>query len=84
MVTPDLGQPAPAPDQSVPTPTLGEATAVWARIGFLSFGGPAGQIALIHREVVEDRRWLDEKTFLSALNFCMLLPGPEAMQLATF
>ncbi|MEO1543880.1 MAG: chromate efflux transporter [Pseudomonadota bacterium] len=84
VVTPDLGQPAPAPDQSVPTPTLGEATAVWARIGFLSFGGPAGQIALIHREVVEDRRWLDEKTFLSALNFCMLLPGPEAMQLATF
>ncbi len=57
---------------------------MWARIGFLSFGGPAGQIALIHREVVEERKWLDERTFLSALNFCMLLPGPEAMQLQTY
>lgn len=69
---------------TMPTPSLAEATAVWAKIGFLSFGGPAGQIALIHREVVEERRWLDERTFLSALNFCMLLPGPEAMQLATY
>lgn len=56
---------------------------VWARIGFLSFGGPAGQIALMHREVVEERGWLSEKDYLAALNFCMLLPGPEAMQLAT-
>jgi chromate transporter len=61
-----------------------EAVKVWARIGVLSFGGPAGQIALLHKEVVEERNWLDEKEFLRALNFCMLLPGPEAMQLATY
>jgi chromate transporter len=65
-------------------PTLAEATKVWARIGLLSFGGPAGQIALMHREIVEERKWLTEQEFLSALNFCMLLPGPEAMQLATY
>ncbi len=58
--------------------------AVWARIGVLSFGGPAGQIALMHRELVERRAWIDEARFLHALNFCMLLPGPEAMQLATY
>lgn len=65
-------------------PTLGEATAVWARIGLLSFGGPAGQIALMHKELVEERRWIAEGRFLHALNFCMLLPGPEAQQLATY
>lgn len=64
--------------------TLAEATRLWARIGLLSFGGPAGQIALLHRELVDQRQWLTEKEFLSALNFCMLLPGPEAMQLATY
>src|SRR5690606_25878191 len=53
-------------------------------IGLLSFGGPAAQIALMHRELVEQHRWLDEKTFLDALSFCMLLPGPEATQLATY
>ncbi|MCW1933967.1 chromate efflux transporter [Pararhodobacter zhoushanensis] len=58
--------------------------AVWAKIGLLSFGGPAGQIALMHRELVETRAWIDEARFLHALNFCMLLPGPEAMQLATY
>jgi chromate transporter len=57
---------------------------VWARIGCLSFGGPAGQIALMQRELVDERGWISEKDFLSALNFCMLLPGPEAMQLATY
>ena len=57
---------------------------VFGRIGLLSFGGPAGQIALMHRELVETRSWLDEARFLHALNFCMLLPGPEAMQLATY
>lgn len=57
---------------------------VFARIGCLSFGGPAGQIALMHRELVDERHWLTEKEFLAALNFCMLLPGPEAMQLATY
>jgi len=65
-------------------PTLREATRVWARIGLLSFGGPAAQIALMHREVVEERRWIGEARFLHALNFCMLLPGPEAQQLATY
>ncbi|MEZ5667687.1 MAG: chromate efflux transporter [Alphaproteobacteria bacterium] len=65
-------------------PTFAEAVRVWARIGCLSFGGPAGQIALMHREIVEQRKWLDEPDYLNALNFCMLLPGPEAMQLATY
>ncbi len=65
-------------------PTLGEATRVWWRIGLLSFGGPAAQIALMHKEVVETKRWLSEQQFLNALSFCMLLPGPEAMQLATY
>lgn len=65
-------------------PTFTEALKVWARIGLLSFGGPAGQIALMHRELVEERKWIDEGRYLNALNFCMLLPGPEAMQLATY
>jgi chromate transporter len=65
-------------------PTFSEATRVWFRIGCLSFGGPAGQIALMHREVVDERRWISDKRFLHALNFCTLLPGPEAMQLATY
>ncbi len=65
-------------------PSFQEATAVWWRIGLLSFGGPAGQIALMHRMLVEERRWIAEPRFLHALNFCMLLPGPEAQQLATY
>ncbi len=69
---------------AVPAPTFAEALAVWARIGLISFGGPAGQIALLHRMVVDERRWIDERSYLQALNFCMLLPGPEAMQLATY
>lgn len=60
------------------------ALGTWARLGVLSFGGPAGQIALMHRMLVEERGWLDEARFLRGLNFCMLLPGPEAMQLATY
>ena len=64
--------------------SLREATSVWARIAALSFGGPAGQIAVMHRIVVEERRWVDEGRFLHALNVCMLLPGPEAQQLATY
>ncbi|WP_428427686.1 chromate efflux transporter [Pararhizobium sp.] len=67
-----------------PYPTFAEAAKVWAKIGLLSFGGPAGQIALMHRELVEERRWISESRFLHALNFCMLLPGPEAQQLATY
>ena len=57
---------------------------VWGKIGFMSFGGPAGQIALMHRVLVEEKKWLSEKEYLNALSFCMLLPGPEAMQLATY
>ena len=64
--------------------SFGQALTVWARIGLLSFGGPAGQIALMHRVVVEEKGWLSEKEYLQALNFCMLLPGPEATQLATY
>lgn len=65
-------------------PPLSELFRVFGRIGLLSFGGPAAQIALMHRELVEVRPWLDEERYLSALSFCMLLPGPEAMQLATY
>ena len=65
-------------------PGYNELVATFVRIGLLSFGGPAGQIALMHREIVEDRGWLGEQDFLRALNFCHLLPGPEAQQLATF
>ena len=65
-------------------PSLGEATRTWARIAALSFGGPAGQIAVMHRITVEEKRWLGDDRFLHALNFCMLLPGPEAQQLATY
>jgi chromate transporter len=74
-----------APDEGLAAlPTFGEATRVWAKIGLLSFGGPAGQIALMHKELVDERRWVSENRFLHALNFCMLLPGPEAQQLATY
>lgn len=66
------------------TPSLAELTRTFARIGVLSFGGPAAQIAMMHREVVDRAKWLTEKEYLSALSFCMLLPGPEAMQLATW
>lgn len=65
-------------------PSLAEAAKVWARIAALSFGGPAGQIAVMHRILVEEKRWLGDGRFLHALNFCMLLPGPEAQQLATY
>ena len=65
-------------------PSIGAAAKIWAKIGVLSFGGPAAQISLMHREVVDDRKWLSEQQFLNALSFCMLLPGPEAMQLATY
>ncbi len=70
--------------ETSPKPTFQEALAVWAKIGVLSFGGPAGQIALMHRVLVDERRWISEERFLHALNFCMLLPGPEAMQFATY
>lgn len=72
------------PLTSEQTPPFSEALRVWTRIGLTSFGGPAGQIALMHRVLVDEKKWLDEKTYLLALNFCTLLPGPEAMQLATY
>ena len=67
-----------------PAPSFREAFGAYTRIGFLSFGGPAAQIALMHRIIVEEKQWLDEKQYLNALGFCMLLPGPEAMQIATY
>jgi chromate transporter len=65
------------PKAALPAPTFGEALKVWFKVGCLSFGGPAGQIALMHRIVVDEKKWLDEPRFLHALNFSMLLPGPE-------
>ncbi|CDX48985.1 Chromate transporter [Mesorhizobium plurifarium] len=75
---------AARPAEAPAMPSFREATRLWARIGLLSFGGPAGQIALMHKELVEDRRWIGEERFLHALNYCMLLPGPEAQQLAVY
>ena len=71
----------PVPSHGV---SFGEAMRVWARVAALSFGGPAGQIAVMHRIVVEEKKWVGEQRFLQALNFCTLLPGPEAQQLATY
>ena len=65
-------------------PSLWEATKYWLKLGFISFGGPAGQIAIMHQELVEKRRWISEHRFLHGLNYCMLLPGPEAIQLAIY
>ncbi len=70
--------------EPVSAPSFREALATFARIGILSFGGPSAQIALMHRVFVDEKQWLDERRYLSALSFCMLLPGPEAMQLATY
>ncbi len=74
----------PFPTPPAAAPTLREALAFWFRLGCISFGGPAGQIALMHTELVERRRWISERRFLHALNYCMVLPGPEAQQLATY
>ena len=65
-------------------PTFGEAFRLWLKIGCINFGGPAGQIAMMHRMLVDEKKWIDEPRFLHALNFCMLLPGPEAQKLATY
>jgi len=70
--------------EPAPHPTFGEAVRAWVRVGLLSFGGPAGQIAVMHRILVEEKKWIGEGRFLHALNYCMLLPGPEAQQLATY
>lgn len=79
-----LATPSANAGVAIAYPSFRETTAVFARIGFLSFGGPAGQIALMHRVLVEEKRWISEERFLHALNYCMLLPGPEAQQLATY
>jgi chromate transporter len=75
---------APGPNTPSTPPSFAEALAFWFQLGWISFGGPAGQIAIMHRELVERRRWLSEPAFLHGLNFCMLLPGPEAQQLAIY
>ena len=78
MTAVTTARPAPA------AVSMGEAFRVWLRIAALSFGGPAGQIAMMHRVLVEEKRWIGEHRFLHALNYCMLLPGPEAQQLAIY
>jgi chromate transporter len=70
--------------ECVPAPSLKQGASTWARVALLSFGGPAGQIAVMHRILVQEKRWISEERFLHALNYCMLLPGPEAQQLATY
>ncbi|TVS08522.1 MAG: chromate efflux transporter [Gammaproteobacteria bacterium] len=79
-----MGRPGCSIRRVTPAPSFAEALTVWWRIGWLSFGGPAGQIALMHRILVQEKGWLDEARYLHALNYCMLLPGPEAQQLAVY
>lgn len=77
----------PTTNPTLPKPaevTFWEAFKFWLKLGFISFGGPAGQIAIMHQELVEEKRWISERRFLHALNYCMVLPGPEAQQLATY
>jgi chromate transporter len=71
-------------EQEIQPISFWQAFLFWLKLGFISFGGPAGQIAVMHQELVEQKRWISEKRFLHALNYCMLLPGPEAQQLATY
>src|ERR1700740_2346676 len=84
-MTPDIipqdRQPVP---QRLAAPSFGEAFRFWLKLGFISFGGPTGQIAIMHAELVEKKKWISEARFLHALNYCMLLPGPEAQQLAIY
>src|SRR5438046_3226695 len=77
-------QKAPMHQNRCTAPTFGEAFKFWLKLGFISFGGPTGQIAIMQTELVEKRKWISQSRFLHALNFCMLLPGPEAQQLATY
>src|SRR5262249_4012666 len=83
--TPDLTRTSPPSvadaEHGIP---FAEAARTWARVAALSFGGPTGQIAMMHRILVEEKRWIGEARFLHALNYCMLLPGPEAQQLAIY
>jgi chromate transporter len=87
MIKSEAAAVAQAPERSAPEArnvSFREALRFWVKLGFISFGGPAGQIAIMHRELVERRRWISEERFLHALNYCMLLPGPEAQQLAIY
>ena len=79
-----LNQAAVTSAQPPPPVSFRQAFVFWLKLGFISFGGPAGQISIMHQELVENRRWISEQRFLHALNYCMLLPGPEAQQLATY
>ena len=73
------------PSSTAPPPvTFADAFWYWLKLGFISFGGPTGQIAIMHQDLVENKRWISERRFLHALNYCMVLPGPEATQLATY
>src|SRR5688572_26643624 len=71
-------------ESEIPKPTFRESFLFWLKLGFISFGGPAGQIAIMHQFLVAQKKWISENRFLPALNYCMLLPGPEAQQLATY
>src|SRR5207342_2986742 len=71
-------------ERAAAAPTFGEAFRLWFKIGCINFGGPAGQIAMMHRVLVDEKKWVDEPRFLHALNFCVLSPGPEAQKLATY
>ena len=73
-----------APTAAPSSVSFAQAFWFWLKLGFISFGGPAGQISIMHQELVEQRRWISEKRFLHALNYCMVLPGPEAQQLVTY
>src|SRR5438093_11607177 len=75
---------SPATGAKPVAPTFRNAFLFWLKLGFISFGGPTGQIAIMHQELVETRKWISNARFLHALNYCMLLPGPEAQQLATY
>jgi chromate transporter len=79
-----LSEQAAAQQRPQTAPSFAEAFRFWLKLGFISFGGPSGQIAMMHAELVEKKRWIDNSRFLHALNFCMLLPGPEAQQLAIY
>lgn len=85
MKNPKAGSPAESVEAAAPrAPTFNEAFRFWVKLGFINFGGPTGQIAIMNRELVEKRRWISQERFLHALNYCMLLPGPEAQQLAIY
>lgn len=84
MATAEATPPTPFRIGGAVLPSFGEAFKVWFKVGCLSFGGPAGQIAMMHRILVDEKKWIDEPRYLHALNYCMLLPGPEAQQLATY